>query len=178
MGKKVRITESELVHLIKKMLSEQMLPQEKVQAQKTEVPKQRCTSNNIVSIDDVVGKPYDLKNYTPGFKRRIGGVKGIVDALDLLKTIRMNTVIKDNGTHLAWDLLQQIKDYENKNYFDEVNKNCIPAMDKVIELYKEDEHGEELVRDIEKILGHSDPSPKAKEYLKSCLDLVKRKDKS
>lgn len=178
MGKKIRITESELVSLIKKMLKEQTLPQQiKPQVSKSEVPKQKCSSENIVSIDDIVGKPFDLNNYTPGLKRRVGGVKGIVDALDLLRTLRMNSVIKDNGTHLAWDLLQQIQDYENKNYFDEVNKNCIPAMDKVIELYKEDEHGEELVSDIEKILGHSDPSPKAKEYLKVCLDLAKRKDK-
>lgn len=184
MGKKVRITESELVNIIKKVLKEQqMVPQEKpvVQqkpsTQKGNEPKVRCTSQNIVSIDDIVGKPYDLQNYTPGLKRRLGGVKGIVDVLDLLRTLRMNSVIKDNGTHLAWDLLQQMKEYQNKNYFDEVNKSCIPAMDKVIELYKEDEHGEELVKDIEKILRHPDPSPKAKEYLKNCLTLAKGKEK-
>lgn len=179
MGKKVRITESELINIIKKVLKEQqMVPQEKpvaVQKSTGDAPKQRCTSQNIVSIDDIVGKPYDLQNYTPGLKRRLGGVKGIVDVLDLLRTLRMNSIIKDNGTHLAWDLLQQMKEYQNKNYFDEVSKDCIPAMDKVIELYKEDEHGEELVKDIEKILGHPDPSPKAKEYLKNCLVLARGK---
>jgi hypothetical protein len=48
-------------------------------------------------------------------------------------------------------------------------------MDKVIELYKENEHGEELVKDIEKVLKHNDPTPRAKEYLKRCLVLIKEK---
>jgi hypothetical protein len=48
-------------------------------------------------------------------------------------------------------------------------------MDKVIELYKENEHGEDLVKDIEKVLKHSGPTPRAKEYLKRCLTLVKEK---
>ena len=45
----------------------------------------------------------------------------------------------------------------------------------LIELYKENEHGEELVKDIEKVLKHADPTPRAKEYLKRCLTLVKEK---
>ena len=61
------------------------------------------------------------------------------------------------------------------NYFDETNNECQKAMDKVIELYKENEHGEELVKDIEKVLAHKDPSSRAKEYLKRCLILVKEK---
>ena len=48
-------------------------------------------------------------------------------------------------------------------------------MDKVVELYKENEHGEDLVKDIEKVLNHSDTAPRAKEYLKRCLMLVKEK---
>jgi hypothetical protein len=48
-------------------------------------------------------------------------------------------------------------------------------MDKVLELYKESEHGEELVRDIEKVLHHTEPSARAKEYLKRCLVLIKEK---
>ena len=62
-----------------------------------------------------------------------------------------------------------------KYYFDETDGNCLKAMDKVIELYKENEHGEELVKDIEKVLRHQDPTPRAKEYLKRCLTLVKEK---
>ena len=65
--------------------------------------------------------------------------------------------------------------FRNKNYFDETNGECQKAMDKVIELYKENEHGEDLVKDIEKVLAHKDPSSRAKEYLKRCLILVKEK---
>jgi hypothetical protein len=54
-------------------------------------------------------------------------------------------------------------------------------MDKVVELYKENEHGTELVKDIERVLAlqtkddEYTPSPRAKEYLKRCLMLVKEK---
>ncbi len=54
-------------------------------------------------------------------------------------------------------------------------------MDKIIELYKENEHGTELVKDIEKVLDLQSkdddltPSARAKEYLKRCLVLIKEK---
>jgi hypothetical protein len=68
-----------------------------------------------------------------------------------------------------------------RNYFDETSGQCNKAMDKVIELYKENEHGTELVKDIEKVLSlqtkddELTPSPRAKEYLKRCMELVKGK---
>jgi hypothetical protein len=46
-------------------------------------------------------------------------------------------------------------------------------MDKIIELYKENEHGEELVRDIEKVYGMQHHSPRAKEFLKHALGMIK-----
>ena len=79
---------------------------------------------------------------------------------------------------------KSFQNYSNKIYkreggingmVDETNNGCINAMDKVIELYKENQHGEELVKDIEKVLGHPDPTSRAKEYLKRCLVLVKEK---
>ena len=51
----------------------------------------------------------------------------------------------------------------------------------IIEFYKENEHGDELVKDIEKVLSlqtkNDDytPSPRTKEYLKRCLMLIKGK---
>jgi hypothetical protein len=55
-------------------------------------------------------------------------------------------------------------------------------MDKIIELYKENEHGTELVKDIERVLALQSndddtltPSSRAKEYLKQCLNLIKGK---
>ena len=47
--------------------------------------------------------------------------------------------------------MHHLNKFRKKNYFDETNSGCLKAMDKVIELYKENEHGEELVKDIEKV---------------------------
>ena len=99
----------------------------------------------------------------------------MVDTLDILKTLRLHPHITDGGEHLSYDLMNHLNSFRNKNYFDETNSNCLRAMDKVLELYRENEHGEELVKDIEKVLKHNDPSPRAKEYLKRCLVLVKEK---
>ena len=46
-------------------------------------------------------------------------------------------------------------------------------MDKIIELYKENEHGEELVKDIEKVYGLSYLDPRAKEFLKHGMSILK-----
>ena len=46
-------------------------------------------------------------------------------------------------------------------------------MDKIIELYKENEHGEELVKDIEKVQGMQHVSARAKEFLKHGLNMIK-----
>jgi hypothetical protein len=54
-------------------------------------------------------------------------------------------------------------------------------MYKIIELYKENEHGTELVKDIEKVLAlqtkddQLTPSVRTKEYLKRALELAKGK---
>jgi hypothetical protein len=71
--------------------------------------------------------------------------------------------------------------FKTRNYFDETSGECNQAMEKIIELYKENEHGDELVKDIEKVLSlqtkNDDytPSPRTKEYLKRCLMLIKGK---
>ena len=174
---KVQIKESDIRKIVRKILLEQepvkIVPPGRQTTSKTDVPKARCTTQNIVNLDSIVGSRDDFKNYTTNVNRRIGGISGIIDALDILRTLRLHPHIKDSGEHISYDLMNQLKDYTNKNYFDEVNSNCISAMDKVIELYKENEHGEELVKDIEKVLRHPDPSPRAKEYLKQCLNLAK-----
>jgi hypothetical protein len=168
---KVQIKESDIRRIVRKIIAEQ----EVAKVVKQDQPKARCTNQNIVPLDKIVGTPDDFNNYTSNVSRRIGGISGIVDALDILRTLRLHPHIKDKGEHIAFDLMNQLKEFNNQNYFDDVNGNCLSAMDKVIELYKENEHGEELVKDIEKVLGHSHPSPKAKEYLKNCILLIKPK---
>ena len=77
--------------------------------------------------------------------------KRIRETLDILKTLRLHPKIDDGGEHLAYDVMNHLKSYKPYNYFDETKKECNKAMDKIIELYKEDLHGDELVRDIEKV---------------------------
>lgn len=166
--KKIVINERELRDSIRRHLLEQ-------NENKEESQKPRCVAGNVIPLDEIVGPSDKFGNYTSNVLKRDGGINGMVDTLDVLRTLRLHDGIKDNGEHLAYNLMNHINKFRNKNYFDETNNECIKAMDKVIELYKENEHGEELVKDIEKVLAHKDPSPRAKEYLKRCLVLVKEK---
>lgn len=169
--KKIVFKESEIRNVIRKIIQEQDV----ANVEKKEPPKAKCLPQNIIGLDSIVGGMEDYKNYASNVNRRIGGISGMIDALDILKTIRLHPHIKDKGINMSYELLNHLNQFQNKNYYDEVTGNCLPAMEKIIELYKENEHGEELVKDIEKVLAHKDPPPRAKEYLKRCLELVKSK---
>lgn len=169
--KKIVINEKEL----RKSIRQHLLEQSQVDASDNREQKQRCVAGNIIPLDTIIGPSKNFNNYTSSVLKRDGGIHGMVDTLDMLKTLRLHKGIEDSGEHLAYNLMNHLNTFRNKNYFDETNSECQKAMDKVIELYKENDHGEELVKDIEKVLGHPDPSPRAKEYLKRCLILVKEK---
>jgi len=165
---KIKIQESKLQEVLKRMVLEQEKP-------KKQEDKQRCVSTNVVSINDIAGNPTDYKTYTTDLYRRDGGVNGMADTLDILKTLRLHPNIKDGGEHLSYELMNHLNSFRGRKYFDETNSECVSAMDKVIELYRENEHGEDLVKDIEKVLAHHDPTARSKEYLKRCLVLIKEK---
>jgi hypothetical protein len=69
--------------------------------------------------------------------------------------------------------MNTLKAYKPYNYFEEQSKECNRAMDKIIELYKENEHGEELVSDIEKVMSFHHIDPRAKEFMKHSLSMIK-----
>jgi len=165
---KIIITEKKLREVIRKYIIEES----NIESNDN---KQRCVAGNVIPLDDIVGPPKDFSNYTSNLYKRSGGINGMVDTLEILKTLRLHPHITDGGEHLSYDLMNHLNTFRNKNYFDETNRNCVKAMDKVIELYKENEHGEDLVKDIEKVLNHTHPTPRAKEYLKRCLVLIKEK---
>lgn len=167
--KKYIIDENKLRKAIRQHILESDSTQEPTEG------KQRCLTTNTVSLDEIVGLNDGFKNYTSKLYKRSGGIRGMVDALDILRTIRLHPDVTDSGEHLSYDLMNHLNTFRGKNYLDETTGDCHRAMDKVIELYKENEHGEELVKDIEKVLSHPDPSSRAKEYLKRCLQLVKEK---
>jgi len=91
----------------------------------------------------------------------------------LMKTLRLHPNISDGGEHLAFEVMNCLKGYKPYRFFDEVKKECMNSMDKIIELYKENEHGEELVKDIEKVMAHNSVSPRAKEFLKHSMGFIK-----
>jgi hypothetical protein len=131
-----------------------------------------CHGGNVKSLEEIVGSD-DLEDYIEGVQLRKNGVNGLTDKLELLKTLRLHPKVSDGGEHLAYSIMNHLKDFKPYNYFDETKKECNKAMDKIIELYKENEHGEELVKDIEKVYGMSHVSPRAKEFLKHGLSMIK-----
>jgi hypothetical protein len=174
--KRYIIDENKLRNTIRKKILEQSSMGDKEEEQKP-----RCLTNNIIQLDDIVGKVDELDNYAPGINKRLSGINSMVDTLGILNNIRLFKDVNDGGAHLSYEMMNNLNKYRNKNYYDETTGNCHKAMDKVIELYKEHEHGTELVKDIERVLNLQSkddeftPSSRSKEYLKQCLNLIKGK---
>ena len=131
-----------------------------------------CHGGNVKTLEDIVGSD-ELEDYIEGVQLRKNGVGGLTDRLELLKTLRIHPNVSDGGEHIAYNIMNQLKEFKPYNYFDETKKECNRAMDKIIELYKENEHGEELVKDIEKVYALSNVSQRAKEFLKHGLTMIK-----
>ena len=138
-----------------------------------------CIPENVIQLDEIVGNSEGFGKYSSGISKRNTGVNGMIDTLGILNNIRLFKDVKDGGEHLAYEMMNNLNRFRNKNYYDETSGDCHKAMDKILELYKESEHGTELVKDIEKVLNlqvredEYTPSPRTKEYLKQCINLVK-----
>jgi hypothetical protein len=164
MGKRFQITETDKEQIQKLYLIEQSEPEKD--------DRKFCHGGNVKTLVDIVGED-EADDYIDGVQLRKNGVNGLVDRMELLKTLRLHPKIDDGGEHLAYDVMNHLKSYKPYNYFDETKKECNKAMDKIIELYKEDLHGEELVKDIEKVYALSNVSARAKEFLKHGMDMIK-----
>lgn len=170
------IIENKLKYSIRKNLLKEL---DETKSTKEEEPKPRCVKGNVIPLDEIVGTADEYIDYAPGVNKRKLGVNSMVDTLGILNNIRLFKDVKDGGSHLAYNMMHHLNKFRNKNYYDETTGDCHKAMDKIAELYKENEHGTELVKDIERVLNlqtkddEYTPSPRAKEYLKQCLNLVK-----
>jgi hypothetical protein len=131
-----------------------------------------CHGGNVKTLEDIVGSD-ELEDYIEGVQLRKNGVGGLTDRIELLKTLRIHPNVSDGGEHIAFNIMNHLKEFKPYNYFDETKNQCNKAMDKIIELYKENEHGEELVKDIEKVYALSNVSQRAKEFLKHGLAMIK-----
>ena len=164
MGKKFTITEHEKLEIKKLYLNEQ--------SETKKDDRKFCHGGNVKSLEEIVGGD-ETEDYIEGVQIRPNGVNGLVDKIELLKTLRLHPKVSDGGEHLANQIMNHIKAFKPYNYFDETRNECNSAMDKIIELYKENEHGEELVKDIEKVYAMLHISPRAKEFLKQGIGMIK-----
>jgi hypothetical protein len=161
--KRFTITESEIDSIKKLYMTEESGEKE---------DRKFCHGGNVRSLDEIMGDD-EADDYIDGVTIRKNGVNGLIDRLELLKTLRLHPKVSDGGEHLASEIMNHVKAFKPYNYFDETKKECNKAMDKIIELYKENEHGEELVKDIEKVYGMNHVSPRAKEFLKHGIAMIK-----
>jgi hypothetical protein len=172
--RRYNLSERELNRLVSRIIKE-----EDSETKRKKEVKPRCVPENVMPLDEIVGRAEEFGRYSPGITKRQSGVNSMVDTLGILNNIRLFKDVKDGGSHLAYEMMNNLNRFRNKNYHDETTGECHKAMDKIIELYKENEHGTELVKDIERVLNlqvredEYTPSPRAKEYLKQCLNLVK-----
>jgi hypothetical protein len=164
MGKRFQLTESDKEQIKKLYLIEQ--------SETKEGDRKFCHGGNVKSLEEIVGDG-DAEDYIDGVQIRPNGVNGLVDKIELLKTLRLHPKVSDGGEHLASEIMNHLKGFKPYNYFDENKKECGSAMDKIIELYKENEHGEELVKDIERVYRMQHVSPRAKEFLKHGMGMIK-----
>ena len=163
MNKRFILSEQEREEIRKKYFFEQKTPKQ----------ERFCHKGNVKSLDEVLGED-KYEDYIEGIQLRKNGVRGLIDHLEQLKNIRNHTKITDGGKSLSLNVMNILKGFKPYNYFEEQTKECNRAMDKIVELYKENEHGEELVRDIEKVMSnHHQLEPQANEFLKLCLDMIK-----
>ena len=174
--RRARLNESDIRRIVRNVLNEEDSTQKKG---KKNVPQPRCMPENVIPLDEIVGQADEYVKYSPGVNKRRMGVNSMVDTLGILNNIRLFKDVRDGGSHLAYEMMNHLNRFRNKNYYDETTGQCHKAMDKIAELYKENEHGTELVKDIERVLNlqtkddEYTPAPRAKEYLKQCLNLVK-----
>ena len=99
-----------------------------------------CHGGNVKTLEDIVGSD-ELEDYIEGVQLRKSGVGSLTDRIELLKTLRIHPNVSDGGEHIAYNIMNHLKEFKPYNYFDETKKECNKAMDKIIELYKENEHG-------------------------------------
>ena len=135
----------------------------------------------ISDFESVLGlpNPFDIVgiNFANDIAGRRNGVKGVVDALDGFV----------DSKDLAY-VLTVIKSLDGKCYYDDVEGKTVPAIIRFLELYKEDEGGNELISDVNsveiRILPTGTDKIKQKivkeietQKLKSCDSSVKTDDK-
>ena len=79
-------------NIIKKVLKQFIT--EEISSEKKE-SKQRCLTTNTIPLDEIIGGNSDYKGYVKNLNKRNGGISGMIDTLDILKTLRLHPDVTD-----------------------------------------------------------------------------------
>ena len=103
MSKKFFLTEEEKQEIRKKYFFEQ-----------SEIKKEDgrfCHKGNTKRLEEIVGG-MDPEDFIVGVKMRKGGVNGLADAMELLKSSHLLDGISDGGEGLAFEVMNTLKGYK------------------------------------------------------------------
>ena len=76
--------------------------------------KPRCIPENVIPLDEIVGRAEEYNRYTPGITKRTSGVNSMVDTLGILNNLRLFKDVKDGGSHLAYEMMNHLNKFRNK----------------------------------------------------------------
>jgi hypothetical protein len=123
MGKRFQLTESDKEQIKKLYLIEQ--------SETKEDDRKFCHGGNVKSLEEIVGDD-TAEDYIEGVQIRPNGVNGLVDKLELLKTLRLHPKVSDGGEHLASEIMNHLKGFKPYNYFDENQKKMKENLSTII----------------------------------------------
>jgi len=76
--------------------------------------KKFCHGGNVKSLEEIVGSD-EVEDYIDGVQLRAKGVNGLTDRLELLKTLRLHPKVSDGGEHLAYNIMNHLKEFKPYN---------------------------------------------------------------
>ena len=109
-----KISESDIRRITNRILNEE----DSETKRKKEQVKPRCVRENVIPLDEIVGRSEEFGKYSPGITKRQSGVNSMVDTLGILNNIRLFKDVKDGGSHLAYEMMNHLNKFRNKNYYD------------------------------------------------------------
>ena len=75
---------------------------------KKEIKKPKCIPENVIPLEEIVGRSDEYSKYTPGITKRSMGVNSMVDTLGILNYIRLFKDVKDGGSHLSYEMMNHL----------------------------------------------------------------------
>ena len=105
--KKNNLNENTLKRLIRSILLEN---DSEIKDKKKARPT--CLPENTITLDEMVGQADEFTRYSPGVSKRRNGVNSMVDTLGILNNIRLFKDVKDGGSHLAYEMMNNLNNFK------------------------------------------------------------------